>query len=270
MVLRDVLPLIRRDLGDVPVRLVGSNPPAEIRALARDGVEVTGWVPSTTPYITSSRLSIAPLRYGAGVKGKVGEALAHGLPVVTTSIGSEGMDLVDGEDVLVADGAEAFASAVVRAYRDPQLWERLRHGGKAKLLERFGTAPAAAGWHDITERVTSGATFLAVPPASDPAAMATVLRSYLEAFDADDPVSLVLGLREASDAVFAQVADIVVALGHDPRTIPDVTICPAEHVELAVAAWHVNFDGRPRRTRSVAADAPDAFRAALPRPAVQA
>ena len=60
------------------------------------------------------------------------------------------------------------------------------------------------------------------------------------------------------------------ALGHDPRTIPDVTICPAEQADLAVAAWQVTFDGRARRTRSVAADAPDAFRAALPRPAVEA
>ena len=161
-------------------------------------------MPSTTPYITSSRLSIAPLRYGAGVKGKVGEALAHGLPVVTTSIGSEGMDLVDGEDVLVADGAEAFADAVVRAYRDPQLWERLRHGGRDKLLEPLRHRARRGGVARAHRPRHSGATFLAVPPASDPAALATVLRSYLEAFDSDDPVSLVLGLREATDAVFAR------------------------------------------------------------------
>ena len=76
-----------------------------MQALAGDGVEVTGWVPETEPYLASHRLSVAPLRFGAGMKGKVGEALAAGLPVVTTSIGAEGMvDTVPAESGLaVAD-----------------------------------------------------------------------------------------------------------------------------------------------------------------------
>ena len=258
----DVLPLIRRQLPDVPVRMVGSNPPAEIRALARDGVEVTGWVPSTTPYITSARLSIAPLRYGAGVKGKVGEALAHGLPVVTTPVGAEGMDLRDGEDVLVADGAEAFAVAVVRAYTDAQLWQRLREGGRVRLLERLGTTPALAGWRAHTHRVLHGATFLAMPPLHDAEALPTVLRSYLGTFSSDDPVSLVLGIPEPSQATYADVASAIVGLGHDPARIPDIAICDVRNL-AATQAWHVAFEPSNGRARSVRADDPLAFRTAL-------
>ena len=145
----DVLPLIRRDLGDVPVRLVGSNPPPEIRALAGDGVEVTGWVPATTPYITSSRLSIAPLRYGAGVKGKVNLAMSYGLPVVATSPSIEGMHLRAGEDVLVADDAEGFAAAIERGYTDKALWEKLARNGVDNIERHFSRAVAARALDEL-------------------------------------------------------------------------------------------------------------------------
>lgn len=125
----EVLPLIRRTVPGVRLRIVGSNPPEAIRGLADDAVEVTGYVPETAPYLAASRISIAPLRYGAGMKGKIGEAMAHGLPVVTTAVGAEGFGLTPGEDILVGDTAEAFAGHVLRLLRDRDLYESVRLSG---------------------------------------------------------------------------------------------------------------------------------------------
>ena len=82
-------------------------------------------------------MSVAPLRYGAGVKGKVNQALAAGLPVVATSCAVEGMHLRDGVDVLVADDADAFARAVLRLHGDATLWQRLSTGGLENTRRHF-------------------------------------------------------------------------------------------------------------------------------------
>ena len=89
----EVLPLVRTRLPDLRVRIVGAGAPAQIRALAGNGIEIAGQVPDLLPDLHSARVSLAPLRYGAGVKGKVGEAMAFGLPVVTTTVGAEGMGI---------------------------------------------------------------------------------------------------------------------------------------------------------------------------------
>jgi GT2 family glycosyltransferase/glycosyltransferase involved in cell wall biosynthesis len=136
----EILPRVRRMLGEVPVTLVGSRVTEEVQALADDGVTVAGWLPTLDGMYRRSRLFVAPLRYGAGMKGKVGEACAYGLPVVTTSVGAEGMGLVDGEDVLVADDEDEFADAVVRAYHDAELWGRLAAGGRRAVEARLSPA----------------------------------------------------------------------------------------------------------------------------------
>jgi GT2 family glycosyltransferase/SAM-dependent methyltransferase/glycosyltransferase involved in cell wall biosynthesis len=140
---REVLPLVRKEEPATPLLIVGSNPTDEVKALAGPGVEVTGFVPDTGPYLDAARISIAPLRYGAGMKGKVGEALTRGIPVVTTSIGAEGMDLVGGEQVLIADEPAAFAREVLRLHRDADLWGRLSAAGRAHVEARYG--PEAIG-----------------------------------------------------------------------------------------------------------------------------
>jgi glycosyltransferase involved in cell wall biosynthesis len=131
------MPLVRRRLGPVPLALAGSRVTPEIEALAGDGVSVLGWVPDLEPHYHRSRLFVAPLRFGAGMKGKIGEACAYGLPVVTTSVGAEGMTLGRGTDVLVADDAESFASLVADAYGDRGLWEQLAEGGRRRVAEQL-------------------------------------------------------------------------------------------------------------------------------------
>ena len=100
---RDILPMVKRALGRVEVTIIGDRPPPEILDLAGDGVVIAGWVPEVTPYLDSHCVAIAPLRFGAGMKGKVGQALAAGLPVVTTRVGAEGMHLEAGKAALIAD-----------------------------------------------------------------------------------------------------------------------------------------------------------------------
>jgi glycosyltransferase involved in cell wall biosynthesis len=138
----EILPLIRARLPDLVCHIIGANPPAQIRALAEEGVEIHGYVPDVRPYFDGCRLSVAPLRYGAGVKGKVNQSLAHGLPVVATSQATEGMFLTDGESVLLADDPHAFADAVVRLYREERLWQRLSDNGAQVMEEHFSFGAA--------------------------------------------------------------------------------------------------------------------------------
>jgi len=141
----EVLPLVRKRLPEVRFHCIGADVPPEIVALADvPGVSVHGYIPDITPYMDGCRLALAPLRYGAGVKGKVNLSMAHGQPVVATSCAAEGMHLIDGHDVLVADDAAGFADAVVHAYGDRGLWERLAANGLDNIARHFSAEAARA------------------------------------------------------------------------------------------------------------------------------
>lgn len=131
---KEVMPVVWRKLGDVHVTIVGPNPPPEVQALAAPLIEVTGWVEDLGPLLDSARLMVAPLRYGAGLKGKVTQALAFGLPVVTTPIGAEGIESPD-KCILIAEDSQALAAHVIRAYGDDELWRCLSRGGQAFIAE---------------------------------------------------------------------------------------------------------------------------------------
>jgi glycosyltransferase involved in cell wall biosynthesis len=133
----EILPLLREAVPGARVHIVGSGPPPEVTAMAADDFIVHGFVQDLGPMLREARVSIAPLRYGAGMKGKVTEALAWGLPCVTTPAGAEGMDLVDGEEVLVAADARSFVAQVARLYGDAALWQGLSQRGQAVARSRF-------------------------------------------------------------------------------------------------------------------------------------
>jgi len=126
---REIFPLIRKRLPEAIFRIVGSRATSEVLALAGDGIEVVGYVEALGTVLDSCRMSVVPLRYGAGIKGKIGTSLSYGLPVVSTAIGAEGMGLVAGDGVLVEDAPEAFADAVVRLYQNADLWNSSSKGG---------------------------------------------------------------------------------------------------------------------------------------------
>lgn len=130
---KEVLPLVKQKIKDIQVIIVGEKAPPDIEALHNDqDIFVKGHVEDLTPLLHRATLLVAPVRYGAGFKGKVAMAMSHGLPVVTTSIGAEGMDLTDGVNVLVADTAETFAEKVCSILEDEDT--RCRLSNMALLL----------------------------------------------------------------------------------------------------------------------------------------
>lgn len=133
----EVLPLIRAEVPAVKFKVIGSGYPDEVLALHGGSIEILGFVPETAPYLRSGHVSVAPLRFGSGVKGKIGEALSHGIPVVTTSIGLEGFGLTPGENVLVGDSPEEFARQVVKLLKEPDLHQRIGLGGWRFLRDTF-------------------------------------------------------------------------------------------------------------------------------------
>jgi GT2 family glycosyltransferase/glycosyltransferase involved in cell wall biosynthesis/SAM-dependent methyltransferase len=135
-----VMPLVWRELGPVRLRIVGADAPAEVLELAGPDVEVTGWVKDLTPLYDSSRVMVAPLRYGAGMKGKVTQSLAAGLPVVTTPIGAEGLDAVDGRDMMIAEDPAELADRIVRLVRDDELWNAVSRAGQDVAARVFSPA----------------------------------------------------------------------------------------------------------------------------------
>jgi glycosyltransferase involved in cell wall biosynthesis len=134
----EIMPLVRKRVSDAVLHLVGSNPPAEITALAGEGVVVHGWVPDLEPLYGSARLTIAPLRFGAGVKGKVGESLARGIPVVGSTLAFEGMRLRHAKQVQIGDTAEELAEQTVLLLTDDALWRRLSDSGREAVAAQFG------------------------------------------------------------------------------------------------------------------------------------
>ena len=147
--LHEILPLVHAVMPAVHCHVIGANPPTDIRALASAHITIHGHVPDVQPFFTQCRLSVAPLRYGAGVKGKINQSLAHGLPVVATRIAAEGMFLVNDESVLIADDAGAFAAAIVRLHRDEECWQRLSTGGIAVMEQHFSVAAARRALQEV-------------------------------------------------------------------------------------------------------------------------
>lgn len=135
---REVWPLIRRKAPDMAFHVVGNYAPAEILELdGKDGIVIEGHVPDLAPLLSSSRVAVAPLRYGAGIKGKIATAMGAGIPNVCTSIAVEGMGIENGRQALIADAPPAFADAVLRLDADAELWRRLSGAGLGLVREHF-------------------------------------------------------------------------------------------------------------------------------------
>ena len=130
-----ILPLIHQKLAEVKLYIVGSHPTKKVKSLASSDIIVTGYVPDVGPYFEKARIFVSPLRYGAGLKVKIGQSMAYGLPVVTTTVGAEGFDLVEGHSALIADEEEEFADKVIQLYQDRSLWKTLSLNSR-KLIEQ--------------------------------------------------------------------------------------------------------------------------------------
>ena len=132
----NVMPKVWERMPGMTVKLIGDDPPSKVEALASPLVDVTGWVRDVEPLFSGAVAMVAPLSYGAGLKGKVTHALAEGLPVVTTAVGAEGLGAVDGQDLLIGADDDELARHIVALSEDPLLWARLSAAGQRLVAER--------------------------------------------------------------------------------------------------------------------------------------
>jgi GT2 family glycosyltransferase/glycosyltransferase involved in cell wall biosynthesis/SAM-dependent methyltransferase len=150
-----VMPLVWRELGDVQVTIVGSKPPSEVQSLATPMVDVLGWVEDLRPLLDQSRLMVVPLGYGAGLKGKITQSLAVGLPVVTTPVGAEGFEN-ESDCMLVAESPRGLADHVIRACRDDELWRRLSSAGQTLITEHCSPEVISGRLAQLLESLAMG------------------------------------------------------------------------------------------------------------------
>ena len=134
---RQVLPLVVAQFPDARLRIVGGSPPREVQELAGPSVEVLGYVQDIQPLYTTSDIAIAPMRFGGGLKGKIAEAMAFGLPVVTNTACLEGFGLTPSDNVMVGDTPIEMAGAVARLFAYPALYDKIRTTGWEFVRENY-------------------------------------------------------------------------------------------------------------------------------------
>lgn len=156
--MRDVLPLVRSQMPDCRLTVVGPRPPRDIVQYAvRDPrhVAVTGYVPELEPYLERARVMVVPVRAGSGLRVRILEALARGVPVVTTTMGAEGIDVADSEHLLIADDPGEFAGAVVRLLRDSELGSRLAAAGRRLAESKYDWRAALPKLGEVYDSLVS-------------------------------------------------------------------------------------------------------------------
>ncbi len=139
----DILPKICAEIPELKLHIIGSKAPQQVKALGQHpNIEFHGFVADIEPLMQNTRLAVAPLRFGAGVKGKVNMSMSYGQPVVGTSVAVEGMYTKNGYDVLMADDADSFAEAVIQLYQDQTLWQQVSKGGLENVEKWFSFSAA--------------------------------------------------------------------------------------------------------------------------------
>ena len=147
----EILPKLREALPDIRVHVLGDMPDTVRQELATPGLEFHGRVAELASWLDHCLATLAPLRFGAGVKGKINMSMSHGVPVIATTIAVEGMQLADGVNALVADDAAVFVEAVRRLQRDETLWQQLSVRGLDNVQQHFSAAAAAAALHRVLD-----------------------------------------------------------------------------------------------------------------------
>jgi glycosyltransferase involved in cell wall biosynthesis len=149
----EVLPRVRASVPDAQLQLVGADPTEAMRARP---VEVTGTVPDVLPYLRAARVMVVPLRSGGGTRLKILEALAAGVPVVSTPLGAEGLELRDGEHLLVGETRADLAALTVRVIEDDALANRLSTAGRAHVERTYDWTALARPLVDLHLRIHEG------------------------------------------------------------------------------------------------------------------
>lgn len=146
---REVLPALRSRRPGLRFAIVGRGPGEAVRALAGEGVEVTGEVESVADWLARADVVVAPLRTGAGIKNKVLEALAAGRPTVASPVAVEGIDVMHDRDLLVADAAGDWVDAITALLDDPARSAALARSGRARMAQAYGWGEAASRYLEL-------------------------------------------------------------------------------------------------------------------------
>jgi polysaccharide biosynthesis protein PslH len=154
----EILPLISSEVPEIKLTVAGRDPTEPLQQLSKKDarIELTGAVPDIRPYIADGEVYIVPLRVGGGTRLKIFEAMAMGKPVVSTTVGAEGLPVEHGKHLLLADRPEEFAQAVVGLLSDEVCRKRIGDAGRRLVVERYGNEAVARICHDIFERIVQG------------------------------------------------------------------------------------------------------------------
>lgn len=139
---KDIYPLLKSKFPGVKITIIGNDPPVWLKQLKSDDLVITDHVPDIAPYFNQCKLSIAPLRYGAGIKSKVVLSMSYGVPVVASSIAAEGIPVIDGQDMLIADTPEDFSDRIIELYNKDTLWSQVSENGLQIVAEHFSFSTA--------------------------------------------------------------------------------------------------------------------------------
>jgi len=161
---REVWPRVVAQVPEATFTVVGKNPPAPVQALVthhpsyhpepvEGRITVTGYVPDVIPYLRQAAVFVVPLHSAGGMRVKILDAWCWGVPIISTSIGAEGIAVRDGDNILIADTAKTFAQAVVRLLQEPTLGERLRQNGRRWVEERYNWRRVYARWDEVYSRL---------------------------------------------------------------------------------------------------------------------
>ncbi len=150
---REIWPLISSTVPEARFIIGGADAPKEICDLASDTILVKGFVEDLAQFFETAKLSVAPLRFGAGIKGKILTSLGYGVPCVATSIASEGIGLVDGVNVLLANTPKEFAAAVIKAYTSSELWSSLSKNGQDWIRQNYSRQVVSSRLLDVFKTI---------------------------------------------------------------------------------------------------------------------
>ena len=141
--LREIWPRIVARRPQTRLKIIGKDPPAEVRGAAGAGVEVTGFVSDLRPHLSSAAALVVPLRIGGGTRLKIVEGMAMSRPIVSTTLGAEGIEAVPERDILIADDPAAFAASVLRLLEDEGLAQRIGRSARQLAVEKYAWSTAA-------------------------------------------------------------------------------------------------------------------------------
>jgi O-antigen biosynthesis protein len=154
--INDIFPILIKMLPNVKLFVIGNDPPESLNKLASSNIVITGYVRDLATHFSKAKVFIAPLRYGAGVKGKIVTSMSYGVPVVTTSIGNEGIGLEDSEEIMIADEPNLFAQKIYELYTNKDIWNKIAYRSLNRYKENFSVTTATNRIFSILNLTRSG------------------------------------------------------------------------------------------------------------------